>query len=119
MLTDNDSLDEFRFSDGAGTVPIRIPVSAGETFVLSLEFENTNSDSIFTDPSVVNDAADCKPSRNAIYAQATPTFQWIDACSLISGDWVLRAVVDCAADVGIFTDGFESGDATAWSASVP
>jgi len=120
LLTDGNSFNEFRYTDENNTVPIQVPVTAGQTFVLALEIENPQS---LVSPSVVNDAAGCKPNRNAVY-ELTTGFQWTDACTIggtgISGNWVLRAVVNCPdAEVPFFADGFESGNLSAWSSSVP
>jgi hypothetical protein len=37
----------------------------------------------------------------------------------VSGDWILRVVIDANEAAPLFADGFESGDTNAWSATVP
>lgn len=37
----------------------------------------------------------------------------------VYGDWILRVVIDANASPPLFADGFESGDSSAWSATVP
>jgi hypothetical protein len=37
----------------------------------------------------------------------------------VTGDWILRAVIDANEAAPIFADGFEAGDTGAWSATVP
>jgi hypothetical protein len=88
-------LNEFRFADENQTIPIMVPVSAGEEFAISLRFGNTN----FTDqllPSIVADTSGCQNGKNAVKVNGTT---WSNACSLgVSGDWVIRAVIECSTD---------------------
>ena len=88
-------LNEFRYEDENQTIPISIPVEAGEEFVVSLKFYNSNN----TDPllpSVVSDAQDCQNGKNAVKINGS---FWANACALgVSGDWVIRAVIDCGGD---------------------
>jgi len=88
-------LNEFRFEDENQTIPISIPVSAGEEFVVSLKFFNTNNSNPSL-PSIVSDAAGCQSGKNAVKVNGT---FWANACSLgVSGDWVIRAVIDCGGE---------------------
>jgi len=91
VLTDG-GLNEYRFKDENQLIPISIPVTAGEEFVVSLKFMNTN----FTNPtlpSIVSDADSCQSGKNAVKVNGST---WTNACALgVSGDWVIRAVVDC------------------------
>lgn len=115
LMTDG-FLNEFRFIDQAGTVPLQVPVTSGATFVVSFRFgESTPT----TGPSVVTDTNGCQAGRNGIFA--VPPSVWFSSCSLgVSGDFVIRAVVDCTvADPLIFEDDFETGDTSAWSLTVP
>lgn len=58
------------------------------------------------------------PQPNFIYA--IPPSAWVPADSLgVNGDWILRAVIDANESPPLFADGFESGDTSAWSATVP
>ncbi len=89
----NGGLNEFRFLDENNSVPLSVPIAAGETFVVSFKFFNANAGDIFA-PSVASDANGCQPGRNAVFALPGG---WLNACTLgVSGDWVIRAVVDCA-----------------------
>ena len=84
-------LNEFRFEDQNQTIPIDIPVSAGEEFVVSLEFFN---DSPGTGPSILFDNDGITPASNAVKLSNNV---WASAGSLgVTGDWIIRAVVDCA-----------------------
>lgn len=88
-------LNEFRFEDENQTIPISVPVSAGEEFVVSLKFFNSNN----TDPSlpsIVSDANGCQPGKNAVKVNGA---FWASACALgVSGDWVIRAVIECGGE---------------------
>ena len=92
VMTDG-GLNEFRFLNEAQTIPIQIPVTAGEVFVVSFKFYNDPDP--FNGPSVVTDTDGCQDDKNAI---APP---WTDACSLgISGDFVIRAIIECPDPTG-------------------
>ncbi|NQX96073.1 MAG: hypothetical protein HRT64_14360, partial [Erythrobacter sp.] len=85
-------LNEFRYEDENQTIPISIPVTEGEEFVVSFKFFNTNNTNPAL-PSIVSDAAGCQPQKNAVKVNGV---FWADACSLgVSGDWVIRAIIDC------------------------
>lgn len=94
VLTDG-GLNEFRYEDEAQTIPISIPVEAGEVFVVSLRFFNGNAGDVSA-PSLVSDDSGCQPGKNAVKVNGT---QWRNACTLgVSGDWVIRALVECSGD---------------------
>jgi len=95
LLTDG-VLNEYRYLDDNSTIPLVVPVTQNETFVVSYEF---SEDPPGSGPSVVNDADGIQTNRNAIYAQLAPnTFVWFNSATLgVTGDWVVRAVVDCTA----------------------
>lgn len=88
VMTDG-FLNEFRFLDEAGVIPLNVPVVAGQRFVVSFEFfDNTPA----LGPSVVSDSG-CQNLRNSL--KAIPG-GWLNSCALgVSGDFVIRAVVDC------------------------
>lgn len=93
LLADT-SLNEFRFLDPpADTKALRAPVTAGQPFAVSLEFLNQSSGNPFASgPGYDQDG--CQPGRNGALAQPGG---WADACAAgVPGDWVIRAVVDCA-----------------------
>jgi hypothetical protein len=90
-----------------------IPVNSGETVVVSFLF--LVSPTPGNGPSLCNDTDGCQAGRNGIFAN--PPGAWFSACALgVSGDFAIRAVVDCS-DNGIFADGFESGDTGEWSST--
>ncbi len=88
-------LNEFRYEDEQQTVPISIPVEAGETFVVSLRFYNTNNNNQLL-PSVASDDSGCQGGKNAVKVNGS---LWANACSLgVSGDWVIRAIIECGGE---------------------
>ena len=81
------------------TLPVPLPIQDGDEFVVSFKFLN---DPPQVGPSVVTDADGCQVPKNAIFA--IPPSAWFDACALgVSGDFVIRAVVDCDAGAGTLT----------------
>jgi hypothetical protein len=98
------------------TVPFPIAVDQNQTFVVSFKFFAAPP---ALGPSVVTDTDNCQAGKNGIFA--IPPSDWLNSCSLgVSGDFVIRAVVDCENAVdSIFSDGFESGDTSAWSSTGP
>jgi len=104
-LTDG-VMNEFRYLDENNTIPLSVPVTQGETFVLALTFADAPDPSV--GPSVVDDDDGIMPNRNAIYASlGGGQFGWFSNSTLgVTGDWVIRAVIDCqtssnSADVNV------------------
>lgn len=94
VLTDG-GLNEFRYEDENQSIPISIPVNAGETFAVSLRFFESNVNN-FSHGTVVSDSNGCQAGKNAVKVNGTT---WTSACSLgVSGDWVIRAIVECGTD---------------------
>lgn len=94
VLTDG-GLNEFRYEDENQTIPISIPVRAGETFVVSLRFFNSNANDLFAG-TLASDNDGCQAGRNTVKVTGNV---WQNACALgVSGDWVIRAVIDCSSD---------------------
>lgn len=94
VMTDG-GLNEFRFKDENQTVPISIPVSAGEEFVVSFVFFSNNANDVFQ-ASIVSDDSGCQQQKNAVRVNGT---NWTNACTLgVTGDWVIRAIVECVSD---------------------
>lgn len=90
-----------------------IPVAAGTTVVVDFKFFNTPPP---IGPSLVTDTDGCQTMKNGVFA--IPPSSWLDLCPFgVSGDLAIRAVVTC--ETLIFADGFESGDTSAWSSTVP
>ena len=104
VLTDG-VINEYRYLDENQVIPLIVPVTANETFVVSFTFETTQTQ--FSDPSVVRDSDGILAGRNALMADIGGTFLWFNSSTLgVTGDWVIRAVIDCAAgpqeaDVGV------------------
>lgn len=101
VMTDG-FLNEFRFLDENNTVPLSVPVSAGQRFVVSFRFLNTPGPG---GASVVTDLDGCQPSKNTINALG---IGWISSCALgVTGDFAIRAVIDCVEAPGAccFADG--------------
>ncbi len=84
-------INEFRYLDEAGTIPLSIPVNMGEQFYVTLEFEEATHIADGT-PSVIRDLSGCQSGKNVIYAIPG---DWINFCLFTTGDLVIRAVVDC------------------------
>ena len=91
-------INEYRYLDDNNTVPLIVPVTNNETFVVAYAFsENPPS----TGPSLAVDADGIQTGKNAIYASFGGTFLWVSSeLFKVPGDWVIRAVVDCQASTG-------------------
>lgn len=98
VLTDG-VINEYRFLDDNNTIPLIVPVTNNETFVVAYTF---GEDPPSSGPSLAVDSDGIVANRNAIYAQLSPgNFFWFSSENLgVSGDWVIRAVVDCQAGSG-------------------
>lgn len=97
QLTDG-FVNEFRFVDENQTVPVRVPVLQGQTFVVSLQFSTATNVGAGSG-SVVRDTDNIQPNRNAIFAILGPgSAFWFNSQTLgLQGDFVIRAVVNCQA----------------------
>ena len=92
VMTDG-FLNVFYYTDQGSTNPISIPISASQTFVVSFKFDSTPN--VFFGPSVVTDTNGCQAGKNAI---RLTNGQWVNSCSFgVSGDFMIRAIVDCQA----------------------
>lgn len=105
VLTDG-VLNEWRYLDENNVIPLAVPVSENETFVVSFTFDVAPQANV--DPSVTRDTDGIQPNRNALYARLAPgLYVWFNSADLgLTGDWIIRAVVDCVevdpeADVGV------------------
>lgn len=104
VLNDN-VLNEYRYLDENNTIPLSVPVIQDDTFVVALTFASAPQPNV--DPSVVRDTDGIQPGRNTIYGDAGTGLRWYDSADLgLTGDWVIRAVVNCQAgasnaDVGV------------------
>ncbi len=89
-------INEFRYLDENNTIPLSVPVTQNETFVLALTFSDAPDPT--QGPSVVSDSGGIQANRNSIYAVVNSTFSWYSNTTLgVNGDWVIRAVIDCQA----------------------
>lgn len=87
-----------------------VPIAQDQTVVVDLQLLTAPPP---LGPSLVTDIDGCQAQRNAVFAIPGG---WTDLCSFgASGDWAIRAVVECGASPLTFADGFESGDTSAWS----
>lgn len=90
LLTDG-FMNEFRYLDENNTVPILVPINQGQRFVVSFQFANTPG---LGGASICTDTDGCQAQKNGLFA--IPPGAWFNSCSLgVSGDFVIRAVVDC------------------------
>lgn len=93
-------LNEFRFLDENNQVPIDVPVNSSDIFVVSFEFANTPSAS---GPTIATDVSGCQSGLTSIFSTGGIGVGWLPPCPFpgpipveISGDFIIRAVVDCA-----------------------
>lgn len=95
-VVNDTAMNEFRYMDENNSIPIRIPVAQGQEFVVSFKFYNDPDEAI--GPSLVTDFDGCQSGKTAIKAQGAG---WINPCLLgMSGDLVIRAVIDCPGETG-------------------
>ncbi len=100
------ALNEWRHIDENNLVPLAVDVTENETFVVSFTFDHEPEQLVA--PSIVRDSDGVQPNRNGLYASIGPgAYMWFNSASLgLTGDWVIRAVIDCPvvdpeADVGV------------------
>lgn len=96
VLTDGD-LNEFRHLDGAMTMPLNVPVTAGQTFIVSLKFTNSPADQL-EGPGIAADFGDClSGGYSSLSVDAEPD-DWVDLCARgFPGNLAIRAVIDKSA----------------------
>ncbi len=95
-------------------LPAPVPVLQGSTYVVTLVFDAAP---LPNGPSVVTDTDGCQDGKNGIFA--IPPVAWFSSCLLgVTGDFAIRAVVECDDNQLIFRDGFESGDTLMWLGTV-
>ena len=96
-LTDG-ALNEFRYLDDQGAIPLNVPVTAGQQFYVTLEFANdTHVGSPNYSASVFRDVSGCQAGKNVLYAIPGG---WFNFCTFLQGDLVIRAVIDCPGVTG-------------------
>jgi len=96
VLTEG-ALNEFRFIDANNQIPLSVPVTQGQQFLVALQFFNP-TDVLNGTPSVIEDVNGCQGGKNVIFAIPGG---WMNFCSFgAQGDFVIRAVIDCGAATG-------------------
>ncbi|MCP4592354.1 MAG: hypothetical protein GY842_16600 [bacterium] len=99
------AINEFRYLDEQSSIPIDVPVTAGQKFYVTLEFENATSIAGGT-ACLFHDVNVCEDDKNVLYGNPGLGTGWYDLCNIgglgvgISGDLVIRAVVDCQEPTG-------------------
>ncbi len=88
--------NEYRYLDEAQTIPLQVPVVAGQQFYVGLQFYNP-TDVGNGGPSVVRDVDGCQSGKNSLYAIPGG---WLNFCIFLTGDLAIRAVVDCPGPTG-------------------
>ncbi len=85
------TVNEFRHLDPpTNLVPLQVPVTAGQVFVVSLEFLNQSSGNP-TASGVEFDGDGCQVNRNSVF---TIPGGWTDACAAgVTGDFAIRAII--------------------------
>ena len=82
--------NEYRYLDENQTIPLFVPVTNMQTFAVSFKFLNTPPP---LGPSIVTDVDGCQSGKNGIFAVPGG---WLNACLLgVTGDFVIRAIIDC------------------------
>jgi len=116
--------NEFRYIDENQSIPLNVPIGAGEHFLVTLEFYNPTNVAAGT-PSVVRDTDGYLPGRNILYGYI-PGFgwRWWDFNGFpvfLAGDIAIRAVIKCPDPTGACchadgtcTDGVEQADCMAF-----
>lgn len=96
-------LNEFRHLDQAQTVPMSVPVSAGQTFAVGLEIFNQSSGGGSFTPSLTYDNDGCQNGKNGVFLFDSSS--WSDFCPLggQTGDWVIRAIIDTGSNIPAIT----------------
>ena len=84
-------INEFRYLDDTKNFPLNVPVTSGQQFYVILEFANP-TDVGNGGASVVRDLDGCQPGKNVLFAIPG---EWLNFCIFLTGDLVIRAVVDC------------------------
>lgn len=92
VLTDG-VFNEYRYLDENNTIPLIVPVTQGETIVVSFTFAEPPD---VGTASVLRDTNGNQSGKNALLADLGGTFVWFNSSTLgVQGDWAIRAVVDC------------------------
>lgn len=94
VLTDGD-LNEFRHLEGAMTMPLNVPVTAGQTFIVSLKFANSPADQL-EGSGIAADFGDCLSGGYSQFSVVAEPDDWFDLCPF-PGNLAIRAVIDRAA----------------------
>jgi uncharacterized repeat protein (TIGR01451 family) len=94
VLTDG-VFNEYRYLDENNTIPLVVPVTQGETIVVSFTFAEPPD---VGGASVLRDTNGNQSGKNALLADVGGTLFWFNSSTFgVQGDWAIRAVVDCPA----------------------
>lgn len=99
-MQSGNGMYEFRFLDENNSVPLSVPVTAGQTFVLSFEFgeDHANEGPPWGGvPTIPIDLDGCHAGRNGIFGIPGGYLNW---CQFGSGDFVMRVKMVCGAVTG-------------------
>lgn len=95
--------NEFRYLDEAQTIPLHVPVTAGQKFYVALEFYNP-TDVQHGGPSVVRDIDGYTAGCNVLFGYIPGYgWRWWDFNGFpiyLAGDLAIRAVIDCPDPTG-------------------
>lgn len=95
-------LNVFRYLDEGGTMPINVPVTSGQRFLVAFEF-GVPTDVLNGSASVVRDLDGCQGGKNWLYGSLGGPIQWYNFCAYplwLQGDLVIRVKVDCPDPTG-------------------
>ena len=114
--------NEYRYVDENQTIPLKVPVTAGQDFIVALEFYNPTNVGA-GGPSVVRDTDGFVSGRNVVYAYISGFgWRWWDFNGFpifLQGDIAIRAVIKCPDPIGaccratgLCEDGVEQSNCT-------
>ena len=91
---------EFRFLDETQTIPLSVPVTAGQTFCLSFEFGEDHSNAgppYGSVPTIPIDLNGCTSQKNGIFGIPGG---FLNFCQFSSGDFIMRVKMVCGPATG-------------------
>ncbi|MFO0974198.1 MAG: hypothetical protein U1A27_12285 [Phycisphaerae bacterium] len=88
------ALNEYRFLDDQMSIPLSVPVTSGQQFYVSLEFDEPTH--VATGGAgLLHDLDGCQANKNVLFSGT-----WFNFCFILSGDVVIRAVINCPDPTG-------------------
>ena len=100
VFDQGNGMYEFRFLDQNQSIPLSVPVTAGQTFCVSFEIGEDHSDAgppYGSVPTVPIDLNGCTPNRNGIFAIPGG---FLNFCLFSSGDFIIRVKMTCGPPTG-------------------